>query len=354
MNKIMDFIMTRRLNFVMFFLVYTASAIADDYSFSGYGSTGYIFYDRSIIKGNKEESFYAAKLQMAIELTKKIETQLDFRAESSEHAVELREFSVKFEYYDYLKFKFGNVKLPFGAEQLESRENLVTFDRSIGHENYSELGFGGRSIGFLAYYNYSEKRKDFPYSYYFNLYRNNNLTSGAVLRGAYHYSDFVFGGSYMMQYRGGGDAISSSAAEADITFDTKQAMISVEGTIFKDPVASMQNIFFNDELALQTGPHEYRDEEIYGATLRLTAAYKFSTDADVIKDIEPVYMFSTYYPDINALGNISMQNLLGANFYFSKQVRLRVQADFRLTKTEFSNEYTKLGTRGILDLQIRF
>lgn len=329
--------MYKYLKNISIFLVFSSVLLADDFSFSGYGSTGYIFYDRSIIKGNKEESFYAAKLQMEIELTKKIEAQLDFRAMSDEHAVELREFSVKFDYYDFLKFKFGNIKLPFGAEQVESRENLLTFDRSNGHDNYSELGYGGRSIGVMAYYKYSKKRPDFPYSYYFNLYKNNGLVTGAVIRGAYHYGDFVFGGSYLFQHLSSREPLNSNGVGADISFEDKNSTISVEGNLFKDPVVSAE-----------------KDQEIYGATFRLTAAYKFSTDGDVIKDIEPLYMFSTYYPDISELGYIEMQNLVGANFYFSRQVRIRLQGDLRLTKSQFSDEYTTLGSRGILELQVRF
>lgn len=346
--------MIKCLKFIILLVILISSVNAEDYSFSGYGSTGYIFYDRSIIKGNSEESFYEAKLQMDLDISKNIEAQLDFRGQSDEHAVELREFSVKFEYYDYLKFKFGNVKLPFGAEQLENRENLLTFDRSIGHESHSELGFGGRSIGLLAYYKFSKKRENFPYSYYMNLYRNNSLNSGVVLRGAYHYGDFAFGSSYLFQHRGGRNAINSNAGGIDISFEGGKSSISIEGAVFKDPVVSIQNTLSNDELALQAGAHDFEDDEIYGATFRLTGAYKFSTDGDVIKHIEPIYMFSTYYPDISELGNIEMQNLVGANFYFSKKVRMRMQADLRMTKSEFSDEYTTLGSRAIFDLQIRF
>jgi len=346
--------MIKCLKVITFILILISSVKAEDYSFSGYGSTGYIFYDRSIIKGNKEESFYAAKLQMDLDISKKIEAQLDFRAQSDDHAVELREFSVKFEYYDYLKFKFGNVKLPFGAEQLENRENLLTFDRSIGHESHSELGFGGRSIGLLAYYKYSKKREDFPYSYYLNLYRNNGLNSGVVLRGAYHFGEIIFAGSYLFQHRGGRNSINSNAGELDITFEGEKSTITIEGALFQDPIVSIQNILHNDELALQTGPHDYRDEEIYGATFRLSGAYKFSTNADVIKHIEPIYMFSSYYPDISELGSIEIQNMVGANFYFSKKVRMRLHADLRKKKDETGDKYTNLGSRAIMDLQIRF
>lgn len=348
------FTMNKNFKIITIIIVFFSLSGAKDYSFSGYGSTGYIFHKRSIIKGNKEESYYQAKLQMDLELSKKIEAQLDFRAKSDEHAVELREFSVKFKYYDYLKFKFGNIKLPFGYEQLENRENLLTFDRSLGHENYSELGFGGRSIGLLAYYKYSKKREDFPFSYYLNLYRNNSLINGLVLRGAYHWNDLIFGTSYQILHRGGKDQITASGAEIDITFEGEKSTISIEGAVFKDPVVSMQNVFINDEISSQSGPHSFEDEEIYGASFRLTAAHKFSTDADIIKHIEPVYMFSSYYPDVSELGNIEIQNMAGANFYFTKKVRMRLQGDFRFTKDQSSDKYTTLGTRAIIDLQIRF
>ncbi len=101
-------------------------AIAGDISFTGFGSTGFISYERNIIKGESQESFYEAKLQANIELTKKIDAQLDFRANSFDPDVELREFSVKFKYHDYIKVKFGNLNLPFGHEQLVNREDLTT------------------------------------------------------------------------------------------------------------------------------------------------------------------------------------------------------------------------------------
>jgi len=42
------------------------------------------------------------------------------------------------------------------------------------------MGFGGRSVDIQAYYKYSKKRADFPFSYFVNLYKNNSFQSGAV------------------------------------------------------------------------------------------------------------------------------------------------------------------------------
>ena len=115
-----------KLTFIL--IIFTVTAFSKDFSFSGFGSTGYIFYERNIIKGVDQESFYEGKFQVDIKINKHIEAQLDFRGNSFDQDVELREFSVKFKYHDYIKFKFGNLKLPFGYEQLINRENLPTVE----------------------------------------------------------------------------------------------------------------------------------------------------------------------------------------------------------------------------------
>ena len=51
-----------------------------------------------------------------------------------------------------------------------------------------------------------------------------------------------------------------------------------------------------------------------------------------------------------------IQALLGVNFYFTKKVRLRLNADLRLTKSEYdeSGKYATNESRGIVEVHVRF
>lgn len=62
--------MKQIVNSFTFILLSSLMAFAGDISFTGFGSTGIISYERNIIKGISQELFYEAKLQAKIELTK--------------------------------------------------------------------------------------------------------------------------------------------------------------------------------------------------------------------------------------------------------------------------------------------
>ncbi len=329
---------------------------AKDLSFTGFGSTGFISYERNIVKGISQESFYEAKFQANIKVNKKIDAQLDFRANSFDQDVELREFSVKFKYYDYIKIKFGNLKLPFGHEQLINRENLATINRSSSQENISNQGYGGRSVGLQAYYKYSEKRADFPFSYFINLYKNNSFQTGAVMRAVYHFNKFNIGANYQVITRGGREELEFNAHGygIDAGYEGEALNISAGAYLVRNLDLSLQNISYNVELNTgQTSGNE-RDEQINGASLQLTAAYKYHWDGSLIEYLEPVYLFSAFMPDMDQSESQELQNVVGVNMYFSKKVRLRLHGDFRQTKSQYGSKYAVLGTRGIFELQVRF
>ena len=135
--------------------------------FSGYGSTGYKFWNRNPLIRNNQEVFYEGKLQADYKVNKDIEAQLELRGSSEDNMVRLREFSVKFEYMRRMKFKVGNIKTPFGYEQLINREESVFIERSLIHDNLSEFGYTQRSVSLMVYSKYSDEDPDFPFSYYF-------------------------------------------------------------------------------------------------------------------------------------------------------------------------------------------
>ncbi len=341
---------------VFFLLLSSLLSSAKDLSFTGFGSAGLISYDRNIVKGISQESYYNAKFQANIKVNKKIDAQLDFRGNSFDQDVELREFSVKFKYYDYIKIKFGNIKLPFGQEQLINRENLATINRSSSQENISNQGYGGRSVGIQAYYKYSEKRADFPFSYFVNLYKNNSFQTGAVMRAVYHFNKFNIGANYQVIHRGGRVELEFNAHGYgfDAGYEGEAFNFSAGAYLVRNLDLSLQNISYNEALKTDQISGNERDEQINGASLQLTAAYKYHLDGEIIKYIEPLYLFSAFIPDMDQSESQELQNVAGVNIYFSKKVRLRLQADMRQTKSQYASKYATLGSRGIFELQVRF
>ena len=56
------------------------------------------------------------------------------------------------------------------------------------------------------------------------------------------------------------------------------------------------------------------------------------------------------------MDNHILQGLVGVNFYFTKKVRLRLNTDLRLTKSEYdeSGKYATNESRAIVELHVRF
>ena len=165
--------MIKSLILTIFLLIFIIPDLqSQEIEFSGWGATGLKVYDRNVLRGYSQEMFYEGKLQTEIEYNDEIEAQLDFRGNSIDNSLEFREFSVKFKYSEKLRWKIGNIKKPFGYEQSVNKEQLISADRSYVYNNIADLGYGGRIISVMAYYNYSDKREDFPYSYYLSIFKD--------------------------------------------------------------------------------------------------------------------------------------------------------------------------------------
>ncbi|KAB2844827.1 MAG: hypothetical protein F9K45_04510 [Melioribacteraceae bacterium] len=315
---------------------------AQEIKFTGYGSTGYIFYDRDILNGYNQETYFEGKLQTEIKINKKIEAQLDMRGNSVEEAIELREFSVKLEYFDNLKFKIGNIKRPFGSEYATNREDLYTVQRSNVQEQISQLGYGVRTVSLMGYYNYSKKRPDFPYTYAVSVFRDNNLTSGFTGRFLYHPGEFSYGINYMFQSKGGDVPVKTHGVALESLLDIEDYESSLQIFYLQNPEEIMlQKIIGNDETI-----------NSFGATF--INAVEFDIHGSFIEAIQPVLLLSYYVPNFNKKENHVLQVLTGANFYLDKKVRIRFNADLRMTKNEFNEDYSTKNSRAIFEVQVKF
>jgi hypothetical protein len=333
-----------------------SQVISKDIDFTGYGATGYVFYDRQILNDYIQESYYRGKLQVEIELSKQIDAQLDLRGNSVDKSVRFREFSVKFKYNPKLRFKVGNIKRPFGYEQLTSVENLYTVERSLVQQYVSLKGYGGRSVSVMAYYNYSEKRPEFPYSYSISLFKDNSNSSGAALRGSFHSGKISYGCSYLFQSTGVNQRVSAHGFSADLQVQRENFRTGLELFLVQDPLPEQQILAQNQVNSQAQAALNPDYEKVFGTGASLLTARTFNTNAEVIKKIEPLILLSLYLPDIDIPDTHVIQTLIGLNLYFTKNVRLRINGDLHLTKNEYNEagDYATDESRVILDLQVRF
>jgi hypothetical protein len=325
-----------------------SNIFSQEVEFSGWGATGIKIYDRNVLRGYSQEMFYEGKLQAEIEYNDNIEAQLDFRGNSVDNSLEFREFSVKFKFAENLRWKVGNIKKPFGYEQSINREQLISTDRSNVYNNISDLGYGGRSISVMAYYNYSKKREDYPYSYYISVFKDNSLISGAATRGIYHIGNYSYGLSYLFQNRGGANSINSHGFSAEFIIDKKEYSTSAEVYLVQDPVQGQSAIERNKI----NGTNE--NESVFAAGAKLLTALEYKTDAEVITKIEPFVQTSYYLPNMDKRKYHMIQGVIGANFYFTKKIRLRFDGNIIFTKNDLNEDYVTDESLVTLELQVRF
>jgi hypothetical protein len=341
---------------LLFLLCFSIVNAKDKVDFSGWGAAGYMFIDRNPLTDSNQPTYYLGKLQADIKINDELEAQLDLRGNSFTNNITFREFSAKFKYMKYLRFKMGNIKRPFGQEYTENREDLPTINRSIVQRNISLMGYSRRSVSIMAYYNYSDKRPDFPYTYAVSIFKDNSLGSGIGLRGLYHIDKLSFGLNYLFQNIGGNFPVSAHGIEVEGMYRGSNNSLSAVIVYVRDPNRSREILNIIETAEEQDMPVTEDNAEIYSAGIVTTGTYEFDIDALVIKKIEPVIQFSFYVPNSDMTEHHIIQALAGANFYFNKKVRIRFNADLRLTKTEYddSGKYATNESSAILELQVRF
>jgi hypothetical protein len=334
--------------FLLSILFLVSSAYSQKVEFSGWGITGINIYDRNNLNDYSQEMYYAGKLQASIEYNDNIDAQLDFRGNSVDNSVELREFSVKFKFAEKLRWKVGNIKKPFGYEQSIKREQLISVDRSNIYNRISQIGYGGRSVSIMAYYEYSKKREDYPYSYFLSVFKDNSLTTGAVARGIYHSDKYSYGLSYLFQNLGGVNSISAHGFAADFLVEKKDYSTSIEVFLVQDPIEGKvrkgNNSINNTSL----------NESVFTTGVKALTSIEYKTDAEVITKIEPFLLTSYLIPDLDNTKNHVIQTALGANLYFTKKIRTRFEGNLILTKNQFNKDYVTDESMITFELQVRF
>lgn len=336
--------MKKSVQYLLIFFILTplSEFVSQEIDFTGYGSTGLRLFERPVAIGASQEVYFEGKFQAEIKINKDIEAQLDFRGSSDDENVTLREFSAKFEYWERMKIEIGNLKQPFGIEQMVSNEDLELVEESFIHDQVSDFGYADRSVSVIVYGKYKDEYKTFPFSYYISLFKNNSLRSGVYTRLSYHQNNFIYSLNYAFHSIGGDYPFKANAFAGDVTFNPKDTRVSLELFYVKNTEAVFERIVLNG------------DENIFAAGAKFLAAKIFDVDGKVIKGIEPVFLFGYFVPDYDAKDFHTLQFVPGLNVYFHDDVRLRLNYSALMTKNRFNTEYSSLNSLGIIELQVRF
>ncbi len=326
---------------IMLFTILSSGLIAQDIDIEGYGATGFIFYDNNQVGALNQETYYEGKIQTEMEYNDKIEAQLDFRGNSTDNSIVLREFSLKLKVHPFLYLKIGNLKKPFGYEYLFNREELVTVNRSYTQEMAADLGFGGRSVSVMAYHKY-DKGDKLPLTYYISLFKNNGLYAGMTIRGSWHSGNNIISLNYQFQNKGGDNSINSHGLNGGYAYENKTWLINFELFYLQDPVEGIRRRLAG------------LDENVNAFGSTITAAREFDSDYEFLKKVEPFIKAGIFSPDTENFEYHSIQAMFGANFYLHKKVRARLNGDLRLTKSIYNDEYQTTNSRVILEMQVRF
>ncbi|MCU7494163.1 MAG: hypothetical protein HF314_07715 [Ignavibacteria bacterium] len=327
---------------VLSFFSGETSLAQEKVQFSGYGAAGYKFYDRNILRQYNQEVYYEGKLQADIKINRHLDAQLDMRGSSEDERLLLREFSVKFDYLKYLKFKVGNIKKPFGLEQLVNTEELLTVERSYIQRSISDIGYGGRSVSLMAYYKFNKKRSEFPFSYSLALMKDNSLNTSLAGRFSFHDEALIYSLNYLYQRLGGEYPERANGFSADLVYEGELLKSSFEVQYVEDPIES-QRLKLSGE-----------GRNVYVCGIKSINAFSINPDGEVIKTIEPVLLAGMYFPDSREKNTHTFEIIAGGNIYLDKDLRLRLNGDLLLSKDRYNSSYSTTDSKLVFECQVTF
>lgn len=324
----------------MILISFCSEVLADKISFSGYGSTGAIFYARNFLNGANQLTYYQGKLQTDIKINKRLSAQLDIRGSSFTNHLELREVSMKMELFDYFNLKIGNLKKPFNEEILESRDELFTFDRSASSQYLSGLGYGSRAAAIMLYFDENKNKK--PFFYYFSFYKDNSQNNGFCTRIGYRVSDINFAFSYMFNELDVQEGLSSQGFNIETFYNKKDWHWSLGG-YYVDNIRSNALRMYKDN-----------DEKVYSLAFQSSLAYEFDFKYRFLEKIEPVLKVGYIVQDTEYMDDRTWQVLTGVNIFIDKDFKLRLNADLTAMGNSFNDNYDLEGSSFIVDFMVRF
>ena len=312
------------------------------YRFSGFASVGYSYVAMNNEIDYTQQTSFAAKLLFEYNLNNHIDTRIDLRASSRDLTVQIREVSINLDYFQHLKFQFGNIKKPFGAENIENIENLSTIGRSYLTQKLNRIGYGDRAIGIQAYYKYSKADPDFPYSYYLFVFIDDGEESGFTARLTRVVDNLSITGNYFLLKTPGQYPITTHAAMLASSLDFSDLSFDGELLLAQDPNEGIKRIKKNE------------NQEVYIIGAKISSSFLLPTSGEIIQAIQPIVLISYYQPDSSVWDDYTIQFLTGANFILDEKFKLRVNTDLLVSKNPVTKKYKGHDARLTLNLQVKF
>ncbi len=326
--------------FILFSLFAICSLLQAQTGLSGYGAVGFRWYNRPAVRGYNNATYYEGKIQLDALITDNVAAQWDFRGFSDNRAVEFREFSVSLKYWKPLRVKVGNLRLPFGLEQIIEKEESDMVDRTYIHGKLNEMGYSSRSVSIMLQRKQKEDGENaFPLSYYVAFYKNNSLSYGAIARVEKKFSDVQTGGSVAIQNYYG--TTITGAATFNIGYIASEWSSFLELIVAEDPI---------EEKILKQISGTRRKVVAYGTRSHTTV--KFETEGKIIKSIEPYCEFGIFVPNKYYIKTHTLQLISGVNFYFEKNVRFRINGNVLARKTRYNTNYSFYNSTVTTELQV--
>lgn len=297
-----------------------------------------------VYEERESESFYAAKVQYEIELSKKLEAQIDLRGASTRHEIELREAYFTADVGEGLNLSFGQHKKRFGLEYQKSKENLRTLERTLVYRYLETFGFVGRELNLRYYRTTREDKRRSGYSFSLGYNEAHDLNLIARWQRLRTLGSFALGVNGILQRdKKDNGAQFVSGVALDLARDTETHHVELEALMGQDP--------FQSEFEADFGA----GRKVYFVGGKMLYSHRFTLATTPARALEPVAVISILAKDIDQSELNTIELLGGANYWFSPHARLSFNADFLLTNSPgHTNERTLAGSNFVLQMEVRW
>lgn len=290
--------------------------------------------------------YFRGKIEFDIELSDEIDLQLDFRGDSRDEQVELRELHIDFAYTDAWRVRVGFLRKRFGLEDLSSRENLPVVERSDVNDFLSALGYVGRDYGVQLFRRYDDEGP--PVSYLAGLAYNESHTASAHGHLILHdradtrrlLAGLVFRRSKNIEVEAGVQHV--AAANVGLELERGPLIVGVEAFGGNDPVESALRAFLGE------------DDRVFFLAGRGVAYRHVALPGRVVRAIEPVLLVGVLAPDAAELDANRLQAHGGLNIYFDDDVRLMIEGFGLAARNRFQSDRAYSGSTFRVVLQAQW
>ncbi len=326
---------------LLFLLSFSAPLVAQTKAkLSGWVRSGMI----KVHEEREGESFYAAKVQYEIDLSKKLEAQIDLRGESTRHEIELREAYFTADVGEGLNLDFGQHKKRFGLEYQKSKENLRTLERTLLYRHLETFGFAGRELNLRYYRTTKEEKRRSGYSLSLGYNEAHDLNLIARWQRLRMLGSFTFAVNGIVQRdKKDNGAQTVGGFGFDVARDTDAHHAELEMLLGQDP--------FQSEFETDFGS----GRKIYFVGGKMLYSHRFALSKATTRAFEPVAVISILAKDVEQSEVNTIELLGGANYWFSPHARLSLNADFLLTNSPGNtNARTLAGSNFVVQMEVRW